>query len=181
MSNISVNFLNTPSGLDAMQNRAASNNAADDQNAATFADLLSAAPAADFKSKIKDLPEFQQQQIQEGLKKYADSLDGALDALNAVPEPPQLDMSRLQENAYGEEYSKQAQEYTQKFGAAISKTQEAVDAGIALLDTLEGIDPTLAKAPPLPDQGKNMIILMSVLGSSPQEIDRIANAFGISL
>lgn len=180
MSNISVNFLNTASGLDAMQNRAPSNNAADDQNAATFTDLLSAAPAADFESKIKDLLEFQQQ-IQEGQKKFADSLDGALDALNAVPEPPQLDMNRLQENAYVEEYSKQAQEYTQKFGAAISKTQEAVDAGIALLDTLEGIDPTLAKAPPLPDLGKNMIILMSVLGSSPQEIDRIAKAFGISL
>gem|GEM_PF-1821159 len=77
-------------------------------------------------------------------------------------------------------FTRQAQEYSQKIGAAINKTQEAVDAGIALLDTLEGIDPTLAKAPPLPDQGKNMIILMSFLKSSPQEIDRIANAFGIS-
>ena len=124
--------------------------------------------------------EFQQQQIQEGVKKHADSLDGALDALNAVPEPPQLDMSRLKENTYVEDFTRQAQEYSQKIGTAINKTQEAVDAGIALLDTLEGIDPTLAKAPPLPDQGKNMIILMSFLKSSPQEIARIANAFGIS-
>lgn len=179
MSNFSVNLSNPATGLDVVQKSNSSAIGPNEDNAAHFEDLMNA-PAEDFQSKIKNLSEFQQQQIQEGLKKYSDSLNGALDALNSIPDQPQLDMSRLEENGYVDEYLKQSQEYTQKSGAAISKTQEAVDAGIALLDTLEGIDPTLAKAPPLPDQGKNMIILMSVLGSSPQQIDRIANAFGLS-
>jgi TolA-binding protein len=179
MSNISVNFPISATGLDDVQNRNPSAISTNEQSVALFDDLMNAS-AEDFQSKIKNLPEFQQQQIQEGLKKHADSLNSALDALNAVSEQPQLDMSRLEEDGYGDEYFKKSQEYAQKSGAAISKTQEAVDAGIALLDTLEGIDPTLAKAPPLPDQGKNLIILMNVLGSSPQQIDRIANAFGLS-
>jgi uncharacterized protein YydD (DUF2326 family) len=179
MSNFSVNFPNQAAGLDPVQNRNPSAIGPNDQDVAFFDDFMNA-PAEDFQSRFEKLPEFQQQQIRESRNKYNDQLDSASAALKDVPAPPQLDANRLQESGYLDEYLKNSEAFLQKSGVAMSKTQESIDAGIAFLDTLEGIDPSLAKAPPLPEMGKELLNLMRVSGSSKQQIDRVTTAFGIS-
>lgn len=179
MSNFSVNFPNQAMGLDAVQYRNPSAIGANDQDVAAFDDLMNA-PTEDFQSKFKNLPEFQQQQIQKELDNFNSAGSKAAKALEALPQQPQLDESRLLEEGYVQEYLNQVAVYNQLAGDAISKVNEARDAGLALFDTLEGIDPTLAKLPPLTEFGKGLLDLLKFTGGSKQQIDRVAVAFGIS-
>lgn len=186
MSNLSVNFSNQPAGIGSIQDESPfpiSANHSDPNvlnDAAAFDELMNA-PAEDFQSKFQSLPESQKQKINERFNQYDDKLKGAVDALNDVPMQPQVDMNRLDEPGYLDKFMQESDAFLQKSGAALSKTQEAIDAGTALFDTLEGIDPALAKAPPLPEVGKQIINLMRSLGSSQEQIDRVSNAIGISV
>lgn len=177
MSNISVNFPNTPSGLDAMQNRALSNNAADDQNAAIFADLLSAAPAADFKSRFDNLTPAQQDQIRTVQTNFNQAADTAASALQLANDSTVELIELLKKDDFNS--------YIEKFPAcqqlvndAEAAVKNAATAGLALLDTLENIDPTLPQS--LPDFGTNLLDLLKKSGGSEEQINRVATAFGIS-
>ena len=177
MSNISVNFLNTPSGLDAMQNRAASNNAADDQNAATFADLLRAAPAADFESRFNNLIPTQQDQIRTVQTNFNQAADTATSALqlanNSTNEMSEL-LAKGDFNSYVEKFPV----YQKLANDAESAVKNTTAAGLAFLDTLENIDSTLPQS--LPDFGTNLLALLKQSGGTQEQINRVATAFGIS-
>ena len=177
MSNISVNFLNTPSGLDAMQNRAASNNAADDQNAATFADLLSAAPAADFKSRFNNLTPAQQDQIRTVQANFEQATNSAQAALQLANDST-VEMNELASKGDFKTYVEKFPAYQQLVTDADSAVKNTTAGGLAFLDTLENIDSTLPQS--LPDFGTNLLALLKQSGGTQEQINRVATAFGIS-
>ncbi len=74
-------------------------------------------------------------------------------------------------------YLKEAENYQNKVAAAIADTSGAVEAGLKVVDTMNGIDPELAKT--MPEFGTNLIALMKIVGKTPAEIQRVATAFGI--
>ena len=177
MSNISVNFLNTPSGLDAMQNRAASNNAADDQNAATFADLLSAAPAADFKSRFDNLTPAKQDQIRTVQANFEQATNSAQAALQLANDST-VEMNELASKGDFNTYVEKFPAYQQLVTDADSAVKNTTAGGLAFLDTLENIDSTLPQS--LPDFGTNLLALLKQSGGTQEQINRVATAFGIS-
>jgi hypothetical protein len=177
MSNISVNFPNTPSGLDAMQNRALSNNAADDQNAAIFADLLSPAPAADFKSRFDNLTPAQQDRIRIVQANFEQATNSAQAALQLANEST-VEMNELASKGDFSTFFEKFPAYQQLVTDADSAVKNTTAAGLALLDTLENIDSTLPQS--LPDFGTNLLALLKKSGGSEEQINRVATAFGIS-
>ena len=177
MSNISVNFLNTASGLDAMQNRAPSNNAADDQNAATFADLLSAAPAADFKSRFDNLTPAKQDQIRTVQANFEQATNSAQAALQLANDST-VEMNELASKGDFKTYVEKFPAYQQLVTDADSAVKNTTAGGLAFLDTLENIDSTLPQS--LPDFGTNLLALLKQSGGTQEQINRVATAFGIS-
>jgi hypothetical protein len=177
MSNISVNFPNLASGLDAMQNRALSNNAADDQNAAIFADLLSPAPAADFKSRFDNLTPAQQDQIRTVQANFEQATNSAQAALQLANEST-VEMNELASKGDVSTFFEKFPAYQQLVTDADSAVKNTTAAGLALLDTLENIDSTLPQS--LPDFGTNLLALLKKSGGSEEQINRVATAFGIS-
>lgn len=78
---------------------------------------------------------------------------------------------------YVESYLEEVKNYQNKVESAFADTSGAVEAGLKVVDTMDGIDPELAKT--MPEFGTNLIALMQIVGKTPAEIQRVATAFGI--
>ena len=176
MSNISVNFPNAASGLDAMQYRPPSNIGDDDYEAAAFSALLST-PAEDFKSRFDNLTPAQQDQIRTVQTNFNQAADTAASALQLANDST-VEMSELLAKGDFDSYIEKFPAYQQLVTDADSAVKNTTAAGLAFLDTLEKIDSTLHQS--LPDFGTNLLALLKQSGGTQEQINRVATAFGIS-
>lgn len=175
MSDFSVSLSNSAAGLGGIQNRASSNIIANDQDAASF-EALMGAPVADFKSKFDSLTPAQQDQIRTKLTDFGQVTATAQSAVQLASDAS-VEMNQFLQNGDSVSFMNQWPAYQQKLSDANSAVIDAAGAGIALLDTLESIDPTLPQS--LPDIGANLLLLLKQSGATQEQIDRVATAFGI--
>ena len=131
-----------------------------------------------FESRFQNLTPQQQAQVKEDLANFTAANDKAMAALQNVGVPPKLEHDRLQESGYIDSYLNDVSSYLEKANISSNAVKIAIDDGMKLMDTMNSIDPELAKT--CPDLGENLMKAMQQVGRAPAEIQQVATAFGIS-
>ena len=169
---------NTPAPISFGSSPAVSPNisTADDASVAAFENLMNA-PASTFESRFQNLTPEQQAQVKGDLANFTAANDKAMAAAQNLGEPPQFDLSRLQDPGYVDSYLKDASAYTDRSATAVTALNNAIDEGLKFVNTMNAFDPELART--LPDFGTNLMALMQATGRQPAEIQQVATAFGI--
>jgi len=181
MSNFAIDNSSLASTLIPQSNPALSNHQPDSIAVSVFEKNLGTAPSG-ITEIFKDLTSGQQAQIRNGLDKLDKTSEAASLALQdaIAAKPDDLDLTRISDLEYVSSWMSQSEVFMAKSGVALQKADEAVQSGLTLMKTLQGIDSELPKT--LPDVGTNLVNLMSLLPSTYTQIDinAVKLSFGIS-